>query len=182
MAPKPRQNKRLIWLIFGAGEGNRNLVFSLEGCCSAIELHPRRRIPASAGRLGSFMTFPARRSQCATALRQGSGKRQSRRLDCAQYLGAAGPAVTSVLEFCRRFRFLIDQHIRRRATTARRVWNWKRRMARIFISHSSRDNDAADRMKSWLESQKFDKTFLDKDKTTGISARRRLGEDALSRA
>src|SRR5436305_8013968 len=25
----------------GAGEGNRTLVFSLEGCCSAIELHPR---------------------------------------------------------------------------------------------------------------------------------------------
>jgi hypothetical protein len=27
----------------GAGEGNRTLVFSLEGCCSTIELHPRRR-------------------------------------------------------------------------------------------------------------------------------------------
>jgi hypothetical protein len=26
----------------GAGEGNRTLVFSLEGCCSTIELHPRR--------------------------------------------------------------------------------------------------------------------------------------------
>ena len=26
---------------FGAGEGNRTLVFSLEGCCSTIELHPR---------------------------------------------------------------------------------------------------------------------------------------------
>ena len=25
---------------FGAGEGNRTLVFSLEGCCSTIELHP----------------------------------------------------------------------------------------------------------------------------------------------
>jgi hypothetical protein len=25
----------------GAGEGNRTLVFSLEGCCSTIELHPR---------------------------------------------------------------------------------------------------------------------------------------------
>ena len=24
----------------GAGEGNRTLVFSLEGCCSTIELHP----------------------------------------------------------------------------------------------------------------------------------------------
>src|SRR4051794_38449861 len=36
----------------GAGEGNRTLVFSLEGCCSTIELHPRpgarepvRRVP-----------------------------------------------------------------------------------------------------------------------------------------
>jgi hypothetical protein len=26
--------------IIGAGEGNRTLVFSLEGCCSTIELHP----------------------------------------------------------------------------------------------------------------------------------------------
>ena len=26
----------------GAGEGNRTLVISLEGCCSTIELHPRR--------------------------------------------------------------------------------------------------------------------------------------------
>src|SRR5262245_28377317 len=29
--------------IIGAGEGNRTLVFSLEGCCSTIELHPRSR-------------------------------------------------------------------------------------------------------------------------------------------
>src|SRR6185437_4350177 len=28
----------------GAGEGNRTLVFSLEGCCSTIELHPRGRM------------------------------------------------------------------------------------------------------------------------------------------
>jgi hypothetical protein len=27
---------------FGAGEGNRTLVISLEGFCSTIELHPRR--------------------------------------------------------------------------------------------------------------------------------------------
>src|SRR3954454_18575461 len=26
----------------GAGRGNRTLVFSLEGCCSTIELHPRK--------------------------------------------------------------------------------------------------------------------------------------------
>ena len=41
-------------------------------------------------------------------------------------------------------------------------------MARIFISHSSRDNDAADRMMAWLASQGFENALLDKDKTTGI--------------
>ena len=41
-------------------------------------------------------------------------------------------------------------------------------MARIFISHSSRDNEAAARMKAWLASQGFETAFLDKDKTTGI--------------
>ena len=30
----------------GAGEGNRTLIFSLEGCCSTIELHPQYK-PAS---------------------------------------------------------------------------------------------------------------------------------------
>src|SRR5713101_7756119 len=28
--------------MIGAGEGNRTLVISLEGCCSTIELHPHR--------------------------------------------------------------------------------------------------------------------------------------------
>jgi hypothetical protein len=41
-------------------------------------------------------------------------------------------------------------------------------MARIFISHSSRDDEAAARMKGWLASQEFETTFLDFDKTTGI--------------
>jgi hypothetical protein len=41
-------------------------------------------------------------------------------------------------------------------------------MARIFISHSSRDNEAADRMKAWPSSQGFENAFLDKDPTTGI--------------
>jgi hypothetical protein len=41
-------------------------------------------------------------------------------------------------------------------------------MARVFISHSSRDNEAAARMKTWLESQGFENAFLDKDKSTGI--------------
>ena len=36
---KPREENQLS---IGAGEGNRTLVISLEGCCSTIELHPRR--------------------------------------------------------------------------------------------------------------------------------------------
>jgi hypothetical protein len=40
--------------IIGAGEGNRTLVFSLEGCCSTIELHPR---------LVGSPTMPERRPQ-----------------------------------------------------------------------------------------------------------------------
>src|SRR5690606_15870122 len=35
--PMPRRRET------GAGEGNRTLVISLEGCCSTIELHPRRQ-------------------------------------------------------------------------------------------------------------------------------------------
>src|SRR5271165_1808095 len=41
-------------------------------------------------------------------------------------------------------------------------------MARIFISHSSTDDEAAARMKTWLKGQGFENAFLDKDKTTGI--------------
>jgi hypothetical protein len=41
-------------------------------------------------------------------------------------------------------------------------------MARIFISHSSADNDQAAQMKAWLASAGFESAFLDKDKTTGI--------------
>src|SRR5215207_7174040 len=32
----------------GAGEGNRTLVISLEGCCSTIELHPQKTWPVLA--------------------------------------------------------------------------------------------------------------------------------------
>ena len=46
--------------------------------------------------------------------------------------------------------------------------NWTRRMARIFISHSSADNDQAAQMKAWLASAGFESAFLDKDKATGI--------------
>ena len=43
--------------MIGAGEGNRTLVFSLEGCCSTIELHPRSAINYHAGQTAS--TAPA---------------------------------------------------------------------------------------------------------------------------
>jgi hypothetical protein len=44
--PIAPEDSQLHWLSHGkngAGRGNRTLVFSLEGCCSTIELHPRRR-------------------------------------------------------------------------------------------------------------------------------------------
>lgn len=41
-------------------------------------------------------------------------------------------------------------------------------MARIFISHSSQDNEAATRLFEWLNAEGFDKVFLDFDKERGI--------------
>jgi hypothetical protein len=41
-------------------------------------------------------------------------------------------------------------------------------MARVFLSHSSRDNSSAGRMKAWLEQQGFEAPFLDFDKDSGI--------------
>jgi hypothetical protein len=41
-------------------------------------------------------------------------------------------------------------------------------MARVFISHSSRDNAAAERLKAWLGQQGFETPFLDFDKHAGI--------------
>jgi hypothetical protein len=49
--------------MFGAGEGNRTLVISLEGCCSTIELHPRRPAavtrppPSLYHRAGDLLSF-----------------------------------------------------------------------------------------------------------------------------
>ncbi|WP_298378518.1 toll/interleukin-1 receptor domain-containing protein, partial [Azospirillum sp.] len=41
-------------------------------------------------------------------------------------------------------------------------------MARIFLSHSNRDNDEAAGLKSWLAARDFPTVFLDSDKDTGI--------------
>ena len=41
-------------------------------------------------------------------------------------------------------------------------------MARIFVSHSSLDNDISAEIMAWLRSNGFDQTFLDIDKHAGI--------------
>ena len=41
-------------------------------------------------------------------------------------------------------------------------------MARVFISHSSRDKEPAERIKAWLRDQGFEAPFLDFDKHSGI--------------
>ena len=43
------------------------------------------------------------------------------------------------------------------------------RVARVFISHSSRDQKPAETLKAWLVSIGFDQTFLDFDKHTGFA-------------
>gem|GEM_PF-3113075 len=42
-----------------AGEGNRTLVFSLEGCCSTTELHPQNQLtqPPSRKKTPAFATY-----------------------------------------------------------------------------------------------------------------------------
>jgi WD40 repeat protein len=45
-------------------------------------------------------------------------------------------------------------------------------VAAIFISHSSRDNQAAGEIKSWLEAESYEQVFLDFDKETGLGAGR----------
>ncbi len=46
-------------------------------------------------------------------------------------------------------------------------------MASFFISHSSRDNAAAARVRAWLEQRGFVSVFLDFDPETGIPPGRR---------
>ena len=59
----------------GAGEGNRTLVFSLEGCCSTIELHPRQGLPNTAGRRSQLpkINCPDGASSAFPALRTAAG-------------------------------------------------------------------------------------------------------------
>jgi hypothetical protein len=42
-------------------------------------------------------------------------------------------------------------------------------MARVFVSHSNLDHQAASRIKNWLQDQGFEAPFLDFDKHTGIA-------------
>jgi hypothetical protein len=65
---RSRIRAKLLKLL-GAGEGNRTLVFSLEGCCSTIELHPRAadQLSRQAGRLNRHeRIWPARSALQAT--------------------------------------------------------------------------------------------------------------------
>jgi tetratricopeptide (TPR) repeat protein len=54
-------------------------------------------------------------------------------------------------------------------------------MAAIFISHSSRDEELAERMKAWLAEQGYEQVFIDFDKHTGLQVgehwERRLYEE-----
>src|SRR5262245_22875246 len=51
------------------------------------------------------------------------------------------------------------------AAKYRRKWT---AMARVFISHSSRDGDQAERLHKWLRDQGSTETFLDIDKHAGL--------------
>src|SRR5262249_38956317 len=55
----------------GAGEGNRTLVISLEGCCSTIELHPHRQSVVCA--LGTVPSCLLRNGARLPPIKSGSG-------------------------------------------------------------------------------------------------------------
>jgi len=54
-------------------------------------------------------------------------------------------------------------------------------MARLFISHSSRNNDKAVEVRDWLAKNGWDDVFLDLDPERGIVAGQRW-KDALQKA
>jgi WD40 repeat protein len=58
---------------------------------------------------------------------------------------------------------------------------WEEKMARIFISHSSHDNEWAIRLRNWLATNGWDDVFLDIDPRRGIAAGQRWME-ALQKA
>src|SRR4051794_20672879 len=61
----------------GAGEGNRTLVISLEGCCSTIELHPRlARLSAILSKISGIAQEPERQ-ETATRCRASSTPRRA---------------------------------------------------------------------------------------------------------
>ena len=49
----------------GAGEGNRTLVISLEGCCSTIELHPQ--MPETLADFAVSVLYPGRQAGLRTS-------------------------------------------------------------------------------------------------------------------
>ena len=58
-------------------------------------------------------------------------------------------------------------------------------MARVFISHSSRDREQAEEIFAWLKAQGFEQGFLDIDKHQGIPPGERWEQklyDELDRA
>ena len=107
--------RRAIQLSVGAGEGNRTLVFSLEGCCSTIELHPRRSFGPflSDGRCG---VFPHRRSRRQARFRSGLfiAIRRARVNRRRKRAGGASPIPRSALRSPRRWASLkVRQTVRR---------------------------------------------------------------------
>ena len=63
--------------MIGAGEGNRTLVFSLEGCCSTIELHPRRRLAGGRNPCEAFIAIRPREVNAAPGWRLGPAVRSA---------------------------------------------------------------------------------------------------------
>ena len=81
----------------GAGTGNRTLVFSLEGCCSTIELHPRRgKICPARRRFATTLDHNGRALQAGspTAIRS-HPQSQRQQCTCSEPLFRKGPTGTA---------------------------------------------------------------------------------------
>src|SRR5262249_22510091 len=66
--------------VIGAGEGNRTLVISLEGCCSTIELHPRNSTAHFFGMARLHRSFGGQSSRPRVIWASQPKRRQPRRL------------------------------------------------------------------------------------------------------